>query len=167
MGVGDGVIASLPVMTAGSGMRNKVLGPNGAHNVGGSGFGRSNGVEMGCSSSNTSSTSLPEVSFVPGTSSSVAPRSVGKSSIVSGLGRRASMAEAMSAKSFSPVHSPTSSVRSSYPFAATTWVLNWCASVLERSVRGALNWLTQNLVSAQWLSRYLDYEYVRPREIVT
>lgn len=40
LGVGDGVIASLPVMTAGSGMRNRVLGPNGAHNVGGSGFGR-------------------------------------------------------------------------------------------------------------------------------
>lgn len=148
LGVGDGVIASLPVMTAGSGMCNRLLGPNGAYKVGGSGFGRSDGVEMG-RSSHASSASSPCVLFVPDASSSAASKSVGTSRIVSGLGRRASMAETTSAKSFSPVHSPTSSVRSSYPFAAMMWVLNWCASVLERSVRGALNWLTQNLVSAQ------------------
>jgi len=152
LGVGDGVIASLPVMTAGNGIRNSVLGPNGAHNEGSSGFGRSDGVETGRnSSSNASSASLSGVPFFAD-----AARSVGKSSIVRSLGRRVWMVETVSAKSFSPVHSPTSSVRSSYPFAATMWVLNRCASVLERSVRGALNWLTQNLVSAQWLSRYLD-----------
>jgi hypothetical protein len=156
LGVGDGVIASLPVRTAGNGMRNRVLGPNGAHKVGGSGFGRSCGVEMaGRSSSSASSASLQcGVPFDP--SGAAASRSAGPSSIVSGLGRRASIAEQMSAKSFSPVHSPTSSVSASYPLAVTMWVLNRWASVLERSVRGALNWLTQNLVSAQWLSRYLD-----------
>ena len=133
-------------MTAGSGMRDSVLGPNGAHDVGGSGFGRSNGVDI--SRSNAPSTSLSCILFVGDAWSF--------SSTISGLGRRAWMAATMSAKSFSPDHSPTSSVRSSYPFAVTMWVLNRCASVLDRSVRGALNWLTQNLVSAQWLSRYLD-----------
>ena len=162
MGVGDGVIASLPVMTAGNGIRNSVLGPNGAHKLGGSGFGRSCGVETGGrSSSSASSASLQCVSFVPDASSAAPSRSVGTSSTVSGLGRRASIAAQTSAKSFSPVHSPTSSVSSSYPLAVTMWVLNRCASVLERCVRGALNWLTQNLVSAQWLSRYLDCERVR------
>jgi hypothetical protein len=51
LGVGDGVMASLPVMSAGSGMRKIVLGPSGAHEVGGSGFGRSGGVDSEGSSS--------------------------------------------------------------------------------------------------------------------
>lgn len=46
---------------------------------------------------------------------------------------------------------------------ATMWVLNRCASGLERAVRGALNRLTQTLVSARLLSRYLDCECVRWR----
>ena len=128
---------SLPVMMAGWGIRAAVLGPNGAQDVGASGFGRSRGVASG------------SVSSWPSGSS--------------GRGRRERIVFTMSASSASPVQSPTSSVTSSYALAFMIRDLNSCASSFVISERAPLNWLMQNLVKAQWLSRYLHWEPSRPR----
>ena len=68
----------------------------------------------------------------------------------SNRGRHERMVFTMSANSASPVQLPTSSVTSSYAHAFMIRDLNSCASSFVISERTPLNWLTQNLVRAQW-----------------